>query len=384
MSIYVKTLDRWEPLVEGSLEGAPGFPIILNQSVSGSVVFFEAGMEGSAGPTIAYGAYITPSGYGAIVEVDQETLEATVSGTEPFVDYVVSIYGVNVAGAGEAASTFPFQLNYNEATGGTVTEIDDYNGTGETWRTHTFLASETFEIASSPKPFHTIVVGGGGSGAGGQNTQTYSYGGGGGGSGEVQLSLSTELTPDSYAVSIGAANASTTLGSVITAISGTNGASCGGGVSGNGFAGGGCYYDPTNKGAGGGGGSTGNGAVGDFGGRGGGPPTSSDIAGTGLVSYSGGGGGGGSAAGGGSPGGQGVGPGGGGRGGGAVAQGAAAGTAGIVVIAYQIGVSSTTQIKNAQAKQAARSQGHDVGYAEGFPEGYADFEPLPIPDEDTE
>ena len=55
-----------------------------------------------------------------------------------------------------------------------------------------------------------------------------------------------------------------------------------------------------------------------------------------------------------------------------------------IVVAYQIGVSSTTQIKNAQAKQAARSQGHDVGYAEGFSEGYADFELPTYPDEDTE
>ena len=383
MSIYVKTPEGWEPLVEGSLEGTPGQPTIANLQ-GGSVVQFGPGAEGSAGPTIAYGAYINPSGDGATVEVDQETLEATVSGTEPFVDYVLSIYGVNVAGKGEPVSTFPFQMNYNEATGGTETVVDDYNGTGEQWAVHTFTSSEAFEVASSSKPFHTMVVGGGGSGAGGSDSETHSYGGGGGGSGEVQLSLSTELTPDSYAVSIGAGNASTTLGSVITAISGTNGASCGGGASGNGFAGGGCYSNPSNKGAGGGGGSTGPGSLGDYGGRGGGPPTSSDIAGTGLVSYSGGGGGGGSRAGGGSAGGQGVGPGGGGRGGGAVAQGAAAGTAGIVVIAYQIGVSSTTQIKNAQAKQAARSQGHDDGYAEGFSEGYVDFEMPTYADEDTE
>jgi len=30
---------------------------------------------------------------------------------------------------------------FNEAVGGTITEIDDYNGTGEKWRVHTFAAS---------------------------------------------------------------------------------------------------------------------------------------------------------------------------------------------------------------------------------------------------
>ena len=394
MSIYVKTPDGWEPLVGGSLEGAPGFPIILNPA-GGSVVSFEAGTEGSAGPTVAYGAYITPND-GAIVEVDQETLEATVSGTKPFVNYVVSIYGVNVAGKGEPASTLPFQLNYNSATGGTETIVDDYNGTGETWRTHTFLADETFEVTSSSNPFRVLVVGSGGRGGFCNNLLQ----GGGGGAGRMIEDDAFEIVEGSHSVVVGDGVAST-----ITNFYGINAPAGGTGGNQSGGSGG-------NGGSGGGGGAT-------FGGD---TVYGINVAGTPIAGYGNdgstsrgtpqtqSGGGGGAATAGGLYGAAGLGrannisgleivyatggsvgaapgvPGSGNGGLGAVTDGQSGsyGGSGVVIVAYQIGVSSTTQIKNAQAKQAARSQGHDVGYAEGFSEGYADFELPTYPDEDTE
>ena len=85
----------------------------------GSVVAFTSGGEGDGGPTLAYGAEISPNDNGETVtiESDDPTIggEVVVSGTTPFTDYVVKVYGVNVAGRGNAASTAAFQLNYNEA-----------------------------------------------------------------------------------------------------------------------------------------------------------------------------------------------------------------------------------------------------------------------------
>ena len=352
MSIYVKTLEGWEPLVEGSLEGAPGFPIILNP-VGGSVIFFEAGMEGSAGPTIAYGAYITPSGDGATVEVDQETLEIAVSGTEPFTSYRVYVYGVNAAGKGDPSSTNPFQLNYNEATGGTVTVVDDYNGTGETWQVHDFGNSGgTFTVEAGPKDFRVMAAGPPGAGG----IVASGRGGGGGGGGEV-LDVEVGFTAGVYPVTVNAVNGVSARGGA----SGAQGWSVSnkgqGGASGNGNPGGGQSSDGWNAGGGGGSG----GAGGNCGGNqcaGGGVGVYTNISGFSQSLGTGGGGG--------------------------AQNNGCGGQAGKVVIAYQIGVTSTTQIKNAQAKQAVRSQGQDVGYAEGFSEGYVDFEPLPIPDEDTE
>ena len=200
MSIYTKTVDGWVPLTGGSREGAPGAPIITNPE-GGGVIYFTPGTEGSAGATFSYGSTITPSDNGETVTVDQQTLEVAVSGTQAFTDYVVAVYAVNVAGKGDPAETDPFQMNYNEATGGTVTEIDDYNGTGETWRTHTFLATETFEISSSPKPYSYLLVGRGGD-PGTFPANSGGVGGGGGGGGF--LNKTDQVIPaGSYEVVIG-------------------------------------------------------------------------------------------------------------------------------------------------------------------------------------
>ena len=56
---------------------------------------------------------------------------------------------------------------FNEAVGGTITEVADYNGTGETWRIHTFTGygSKTFTVIQDTQPFTVIAWGGGGAGS---------------------------------------------------------------------------------------------------------------------------------------------------------------------------------------------------------------------------
>ena len=69
---------------------------------------------------------------------------------------------VNVGG-----SWFKAYEGWNSATGGTVTDVDDYNGTGQKWRVHTFTSSGTFTVQVADQPFRVLVGGGGGGGAGG-------------------------------------------------------------------------------------------------------------------------------------------------------------------------------------------------------------------------
>ena len=163
MGIYAKTVDGWVSVGQSYAvaEGTPGAPNILNPD-GGSVITFEAAPEGAAGPTLAHGASISPNDNGESVTVDQDNLEVSVSGTTVFTDYVVSIYGVNEAGRGETSTTNAFQLNYNEATGGDFmgeyTRLDD----GTRWRYHKFTGSGTLTVTEDPQQFRVLVVGGGG------------------------------------------------------------------------------------------------------------------------------------------------------------------------------------------------------------------------------
>ena len=67
---------------------------------------------------------------------------------------------------------------FNDAVGGTVTEIDDYNGSGEKWRVHTFTGNGTLDISVAVQPFRVLIVGGGGA-----SKFTANSGQGGGGAG---------------------------------------------------------------------------------------------------------------------------------------------------------------------------------------------------------
>ena len=132
----------------------------------------------------------------------------------------------------------------NAASGGTTLDVSNYNGTGQTWRVHTFENSGTFTVTSGSVPFSYLIVAGGG---GGSNWNTSS--GGGGAGGLLQGTLSS-LSPTNYSISIGAGGGYLVNGSNTTAFGLT---AIGGGRGGNPSA--------TSGGSGGGGSTQGNGNV---------------------------------------------------------------------------------------------------------------------------
>ena len=89
---------------------------------------------------------------------------------------------------------------YNDATGGTITTVDDYNGTGEQWRVHTFAANGTLNVTKATQPFRVLVVGGGGTGG----TGCPNGAGGGGGGGGVYHNAALALTATAHTVTVGA------------------------------------------------------------------------------------------------------------------------------------------------------------------------------------
>jgi hypothetical protein len=167
---------------------------------------------------------------------------------------------------------------WNSATGGTVNDVDDYNGTGEKWRVHTFTSSGTLDLAIAAQPCRVLVVGQGGNG-GPVGSGRGGYGGGGG---AVIDALET-LTPGANVVTIGAPSS---IGGATAAAGGpgsegnTGPHAGGGGTSGNGNPGGRNDASTWCSGGGGGAGGPGHDAPGNGNGGAGGPGVSSDITGT--------------------------------------------------------------------------------------------------------
>ena len=123
---------------------------------------------------------------------------------------------------------------WNEATGGTVNDVTDYNGTGETWRVHTFTTNGTFDVAIAAQKFHAVI--GGGGGGSGQNTQGQFGGKGGDGQGIEDLTLM--LSAGSHAVTVGGGGNGGPLDGWGQGNGGSGGASTLGGITATGGGGG--------------------------------------------------------------------------------------------------------------------------------------------------
>jgi len=96
---------------------------------------------------------------------------------------------------------------FNAATGGTVTDVEDYNGTGQRWRVHTFTGSGTFTVTTADQPFRALVLGSGGRGG-----IQYIYEVGGGGDGGYNGGTDQAQIPvGAYPVTVGGGNSADSL-----------------------------------------------------------------------------------------------------------------------------------------------------------------------------
>ena len=86
---------------------------------------------------------------------------------------------------------------FNDATGGTITEVDNYNGTGTRFRVHTFTSSGTLNVSRALQPFRVLVIGGGGSGR-------YNPPGWSGGGGKAGGEFTRSIAAGTYPVTVGA------------------------------------------------------------------------------------------------------------------------------------------------------------------------------------
>jgi hypothetical protein len=115
---------------------------------------------------------------------------------------------------------------WNSATGGTITDVPNYNGTGQTWRVHVCPGDRTFTVRQATGPFRVLLAGGGGGGgAGGGGWASV---GGGGGGGEVwEGDLTIPVGDHAVVVGLGGGNdttgSPTSLGSLKTVRGGGKG-----------------------------------------------------------------------------------------------------------------------------------------------------------------
>jgi hypothetical protein len=165
-------------------------------------------------------------------------LTCAVTGLANDTAYSFTVRAANAAGTGapsSASGPVTPTLPFNAATGGTVTTVSNYNGTGQTWKVHTFASSGSLSVTSAARSFTVLAVGGGGVGSG-YNSYHGGWGGGGGGGRVVEWADS--LTVGSFAATVGGLGGQSQFNGQ-TAPGGGNGGGAGGGSGSAGGSGGG-------------------------------------------------------------------------------------------------------------------------------------------------
>jgi hypothetical protein len=150
----------------------------------------------------------TPTGYeievnGVASDVGN-VLTHQVTGLTLDVEYTFKVRAYDAAGLrGGWSSEKKVTPSFNAATGGTEATVTNYNGTGETWKTHTFDTSGTLTVTKSGLPFAVLACGGGG-GGGGSNNAVH---GGAGGGGKATKNTALTIPVGANAVTVGTGGA---------------------------------------------------------------------------------------------------------------------------------------------------------------------------------
>ena len=135
--------------------GVPGAPTVVSATATGNTT---ATVTWTAPSFVGESAITTYSvtGGGSVSVVGTT---GTVTGLSAGTSYTFSVASVNAVGTGvEVAASVITTTNFNAATGGTETTVSNYNGTGQTWKVHTFTSNSNVIITAAPLTFSILVL----------------------------------------------------------------------------------------------------------------------------------------------------------------------------------------------------------------------------------
>lgn len=181
-----------------SLTDASGLPGPI-QSLTGSAINNNQVDISWAAPLIIGDSAVT--GYTVTVSpsagsVARTGTTASITGLTRNTAYTFTVTAQNSMGSGSAVTSATITTqNFNNATGGTTSVVTNYNGTGQTWRVHTFTSNATFTVVDSVNTFRYLVCGGGAGGPSEFGTQ--------GNGGAVTVSTTWAPAVTGFAATIG-------------------------------------------------------------------------------------------------------------------------------------------------------------------------------------
>lgn len=192
---------------KATFPGQAGTPSINSQASGQIGLSWTAPSFSGGAPIIDYRIEYSTDGGSSWSEwshTPSTSTSALVTGLSDYFTYKFRVSGVNAVGYGQSSSNSNDVLQYNAATGGSVSTISDYNGTGQTWKVHEFTSGGTLTFTRSITPIRAYIGagngGGGSSGCCGSCATRASYGG-------QYTNDSFSVTNQSYSIVVGGGGA---------------------------------------------------------------------------------------------------------------------------------------------------------------------------------
>lgn len=237
---------------KATFPGQAATPSISSQASGQVAIAWSAPSFSGGAPITDYKIEYTSNGGSTWTEwshAPSTATSATITGLADYLTYNFRVTAKNAVGLGVASANSAGASQFNAATGGTESTVSNYNGTGQTWKVHTFTSSSTLNLSRSIVQNKILCVAGGGGASG-------NYGSGGGAGGMLESNYT--MSSGSYTVTVGgggagagggvASNGGSSSVSGVISTSGGGGGSGQGGNGANGGSGGGTSRSAENGG----------------------------------------------------------------------------------------------------------------------------------------
>lgn len=218
---------------KASKPGQAGTPTITSQAPGQVGISWTAPAFSGGAPISDYVIEYSSNGGSSWTEwihTPSAATSATVTGLPDYLTYIFRVTAKNAVGLGNSSGNSAGAAQFNSATGGSESTISNYNGTGQTWKVHSFTSNSSLNVVSGNYPFSVLAVGAGYNGGGASAGCCGDYYAGGGGSGGKVLSSSTaSLSNSVHTVTIGSSNGANSSVGSYSSSSGSAGGSGGSG-----------------------------------------------------------------------------------------------------------------------------------------------------------
>jgi hypothetical protein len=234
--MLLRTTGRSKSLVIFGVSGPPTNLVASNVNTGTIGLTWSAPSSVPGSPVITSYTIFVSGGTTTQINTGNANTSYTFTGGVKGTSYTFAVVANNAGGSSAQSNSVTSTVLGNDASGGTVTTVSNYNGTGQSWRVHEFTSNGALTFSMANQPVRVYIGGGNGgggsSGCCGSCSTVGNYGG-------QYIDNSFTVNAQAYPIVIG--NGGAAVGWRVEGFNGNpGGTSSFAGVSRSGGAGGGC------------------------------------------------------------------------------------------------------------------------------------------------